>query len=112
LPDLRRLRQIIPGGGDRAENPFASGSILARPGGTRSRRCWGTAVIFYNGVVLRARALVRAVLVIHRAGSLAVRVGRRWTIFCENLVEATKEARNRFVAHRLRLSPRLRGLRR
>jgi hypothetical protein len=52
------------------------------------------------------------VLVVHRAGSLAVRVGRRWTIFRENLVEATKEARNRFVAHRLRLSLRLQGLRR
>jgi hypothetical protein len=63
--------------------------------------------------VLRARALVRAVvLVVHRAGSLAVRVGRRWTNLRENLVEATKQARNRFVAHRLRLSLRLQGLRR
>jgi hypothetical protein len=43
---------------------------------------------------------------------LCERVGRRWTVFCENLVEATKEARNRFVAHRLRLSLRLQGLRR
>jgi hypothetical protein len=57
-----------------------------------------------------ARALVRAaVLVVRRAGSLAVRVGRRWTIFRENLVEATKEARTRFVAHRLRLLLRLEG---
>jgi hypothetical protein len=52
------------------------------------------------------------VLVVDRVGSLAVRVGRRWTIFRENLVEATKEARNRFVTHRLRLSLRLEGLRR
>jgi hypothetical protein len=44
------------------------------------------------------------VVVVDRGGSLGVRVGRRWTIFRENLVEATKEARNRFVAHRLRLS--------
>ena len=43
---------------------------------------------------------------------LCGRVGCRWTVFCENLVEATKEARNRFVAHRLRLSLRLQGLRR
>jgi hypothetical protein len=79
----------------------------------KTTRCCGTAVIFYSGLVLRARALVRAVVVVvDRVGSLAVRVGRRWTIFCENLVEATKEARNRFVAHRLRLSLRLRGLRR
>src|SRR5918994_5685270 len=57
-----------------------------------------------------ARALVRAVvLVVDRVGSLAVRVGRRWTIFCENLVGATKEARNRFGAHRLRLSLKASG---
>jgi hypothetical protein len=79
----------------------------------KDHRCCGTAVIFYSGLVLRARALVRAVvLVVDRVGSLAVRVGCRWTIFRENLVGATKEARNRFDADRLRLSLRLQGLRR
>src|SRR5918995_1045414 len=71
---------------------------------------WNGSHLLQRSRAAGARALVRAVvLVVDRVGSLAVRVGRRWTIFCENLVGATKEARNRFVAHRLRLSLKASG---